>query len=229
MANTNIKKDEYVSKIIHDLENPIVAQITALESFLSTTADKLSQEERDLIELTLNSCNYMQKLTEIFNSVYRLNFENIKLNYEKFNATELINTLIKDLNILLKYCELDIVLDCENEIIVNADKAQIKKVIEILLSNAVNYAFKNSTIKIRTSTLNGDFLFEIKNNSLYIEPQILKEVFEKHKTYPSLYNKNGVGLGLYLSREIIQAHQGSMIAKSSPETITIFGFKIPKN
>ncbi len=229
MANTNIKKDEYVSKIIHDLENPIVAQITALESFLSTTSEKLSQEERDLIELTLNSCNYMQKLTEIFNSVYRLNFENIKLNYEKFNVTELIKTLIKDLNILLKYCELDIIFDCENEIIVNADKAQIKKVIEILLSNAVNYAFKNSTIKIRTSTLNGDFLFEIKNNSLYIEPQILKEVFEKHKTHPSLYNKNGVGLGLYLSREIIQAHQGSMIAKSTPENITIFGFKIPKN
>ena len=229
MANTNIKKDEYVSKIIHDLENPIVAQITALESFLSTTAEKLSQEERDLIELTLNSCNYMQKLTEIFNSVYRLNFENIKLNYEKFNVAELIKTLIKDLSILLKYCELDIALDCENEIIINADKAQIKKVIEILLSNAVNYAFKNTTIKIRTSTLNGDFLLEIKNNSLYIEPQTLKEVFEKHKTYPSLYNKNGVGLGLYLSKEIIQAHQGTMIANSSPDNITSFGFKIPKN
>ncbi len=229
MANLNIKKDEYISKIIHDLENPIIAQITALKSFLSTTSDKLSQEEKDLIELTLNSCNYMFKLTDIFNSVYRLNFEPLKLNYEKFDILELIKSSINDLKILLKYCEVKVLLKTENEIIVNADKFQIKRVIEILLSNSINYAFKNSAVEIRLSALNNEFSFEIKNSSLYIEPTTLKEVFEKYKTRPSLYNKNGIGLGLYLTKEIINAHQGTMIAKSTPDNITVFGFKIPKN
>ena len=52
--------EECTLKIIHDLKTPIDAQIAALESFLQTTSSKINQEEKDLIELTLNSCNYTQ-------------------------------------------------------------------------------------------------------------------------------------------------------------------------
>ena len=63
------KKDEYLTKIIHDLKTPTIAQIKALESFLVTCSNKISQEEVDLIKLTLSSCNYMHKLIDIFTSV----------------------------------------------------------------------------------------------------------------------------------------------------------------
>ena len=226
MANFINKEDEYVLKIIHDIKNPIIAQITALESFLSTASNKISQEELDLIKLTLNSCNYMFKLIEIFNSVYNLNFEPLKLNYEKFDVVKMINSSIAELKILLKYYELNLYFDCKDEIIINADKLQIKKVIENLLSNSINYAFKNSEIRVNASVVDGKLLFEIKNNSPYISFESLKEVFNKHKTL-ALYNKNGIGLGLYLSKEIINAHNGIIIAKSYPEDISIFGFEVP--
>ena len=60
MPTLNTKIEESSAKIIHDLKIPIIAQIAALESFLSTASSKISQEEIDLIKLTLNSCNYIQ-------------------------------------------------------------------------------------------------------------------------------------------------------------------------
>jgi len=229
MTNTDIKKDEYIAKIIHDLKTPINAQITALELFLETTNNKISQEEKDLIELTLNSCNYMQNLIEVFNSVHKLNFESIKLNYEKFDVVELVESLLNELKILIKYYELEVSFNCSEKIIINADKLQIKRVLENLISNSINYAFKNSTIKISLNKIGGSLFFEIKNNSPYIEAHILKEIFQKYKTNAGLYNKSGVGLGLYLSNEIIRAHRGEMHAKSYQDDINIFGFSIPIN
>lgn len=227
MTKLQEKKDEYVAKIVHDLKTPIYAQISALKSFLNTASEKISQEEQDLIKLTLNSCNYMNKLVEIFNSVNKLNFESIKLNYEKFDIVELTKSLIKELDILTKYYELKILFNSNDKIIVNADKLQIKRVIENLLSNSINYAFKDSCVEINLYTQKNQLIFETKNKSPYIEPNILKEIFKKYKTYSNLYNKNGVGLGLYLSKEIINAHLGSMIAKSSTDNINVFGFRIP--
>lgn len=224
---TNTKKDEYIAKIIHDLKVPISAQIIALESFLDTASSKISQEEKDLIELTLNSCNYMQKLTEIFNTVNKLNYEAIKLNYEKFDIVKLAKDSLNELKILIKYNELKISFEADKDIVVDADKLQIKRVIENLLSNSINYAFKNTVIKIFLKKEDNFVIFKIINNSPYIEPKILKEIFQKYKTCASLYNKNGVGLGLYLSNEIMQAHNGEMFANSSVDNFNLFGFKIP--
>ena len=170
----------------------------------------------------------MQKLIDTFSFVHKLNYEELVLNYEKFSLIELIKNTIKELNILLKYYNLKIELKYDEEIIINGDKLQIKRVLDNLISNSINYAFKNSIIYINVDTKRGDTTVEIKNNSPYIEPKILKEIFEKFKTYPSNYNKAGVGLGLYLSKEIIHAHFGKMIAKSYPDNINIFGFIIPE-
>lgn len=226
MNNLNVKKDEYIAKIIHDIESPIIAQITALESFLSSVNNKVLPDEKDLIELTLNSCKYLYKLIEVFNSVYKLNFESLRLNYEKFNVVELIKTLINEMDILLKYNELKLSLICEDEIVINADKIQIKRVIENLLSNSINYAFKNSKIEISLSEIANKIVFKVKNHSPYIQDEVLKEIFNKYKVQ-ALYNKNGIGLGLYLSKEIINTHGGIMIARSYPEDISVFGFELP--
>lgn len=228
MAKLEIKNDEYVLKIIHDLKTPTYAQIKALESFLMTTSSKISQEEKDLIELTLNSCNYMQNMIEIFSMVEMLNYEPLKLNYEKFDMYELIENSIEKFKILLKYHELNIDFT-GNETVVYADKMKLRGIIENLIYININQAFKNSKISISLSHHKENAIFEVKSHSPYIEPKILKEIFERNKMYPSYYNKAVIGLGLYLAKEIINAHFGVMILKSEIENINVFGFEIPEN
>ena len=112
------KKEDLLANIIYDLKTPTNAQITALESFLKTSGKKINSEEKDLIELTLNSCLHVQKLIDNFSSAYRLNFENLKLNYEKFDIVNMINTIIKEADILLKYFHLNVDFKLKDEIII---------------------------------------------------------------------------------------------------------------
>ena len=140
----------------------------------------------------------------------------------------MIQNSIDELKILLKFHELKIIFENHNETIINADKLQIKRVIENLLSNSINYAYKNSTVKINLNIKNSTVIFEVENKSPYIEPSVLKELFKKYKTQTNYYNKSGVGLGLFLSKEIINAHLGQMHAKSSIDETNTFGFWIPK-
>lgn len=222
------KRDEYLSKIIHDLKTPTIAQIKALELFLETGCSKITPDEKDLIELTLNSCNYMQNLIEIFSEVEKLNYEQIKLHYEKFNIMDLIEKIIKNLEILLKYRDLKINIISKKEIIVHADKLQLKRVIENILTNCINHAFKNSCITIKLDENKKNFIFETESNSPHIEPEVLCGIFEKYTTFECAYSTASSILGLYLSKEIIKAHYGAMIARSSENNINVFGFKIPK-
>ena len=221
------KKEDLLANIIYDLKTPTNAQITALESFLKTSGKKINSEEKDLIELTLNSCLHVQKLIDNFSSAYRLNFENLKLNYEKFDIVNMINTIIKEADILLKYSQLNVDFNLKDEIIIYADKAQVQKGIENILYNSINHVFKDSTIEIAISKEKNYLIFQTKSKSPYIEPQILKEIFDKYKTHNTNYNKTIVNLGLYLSKEIICAHFGKMIAKSFDDNTNILGFSIP--
>ena len=70
---------------------------------------------------------------------------------------------------------------------------------------------------------------QITNLSPYINPSLMKNLFEKYVTHAAKYNKIGVGLGLYLSKQIINEHNGEISAKSFEENKNIFEFTIPYN
>jgi len=221
------KKDEYLEKIIHDLKTPASAQIKALEQFLEKSSGKISQEEKELIELTLNSCNYMQNLIETFSAVNKLEHDKIHLHYTRFKIMELINEIMNELKVLIKYHGLKISVNGSKDIIINADKLQLKRVIENILSNAINHSFKDTEITIDAIEYRGKLKVQIRNSSPHLKPGVLKEIFEKFKTKANAYTGVGTGLGLYLSKEIIHAHFGTMIAESFPDNVNVFGFEIP--
>lgn len=224
-----LKKDDYLVKIIDSFKTPALAQINALKSFLVTAGEKISTEEKDLIELTLNSCRHIQNLTEIYSLVHKLNYENLRLNYEKFDFNDLIVNCLKEFSILLKYYEINIAFLPKNEIIINADKNKIKKVIENLVIESINQAFKKSTMELNISQNKNFLVFEIKSRSPYIDVELMDECFRKNKSNTSVMSKTVKELGFYLSGEIINAHYGTMIVKSFPDNINIFGFAIPLN
>ena len=104
---------------------------------------------------------------------------------------------------------------------------QIRRVIENLISNSINYAYENTVIQIEANIKEDSFCFLIRNKSPYIELNQLNGIFDKYKTISNYRSKNGFGLGLYLSNEIIKIHNGIMKAYSFRENINVFEFKIP--
>ena len=223
------RKQSFIATITHDLKTPTNAQINILNLLLRENFGKLNPEQREMLTLTQNSCKYMSDLIAVIMDTYNYECGYLQLNPAEFDVIGLIEKQCKSLKAMTQQNNLEIILHNKYKtLIITADKLQIKRVILNLLSNAITYAYSNSKIIINIKTEDNYFEFSVENFSCPIPEQELKTVFDKFKkTRFSHFNNAGSGLGLYLSKQIIEQHKGKIYAKCSDEGKCIFGFKIP--
>ena len=213
------------------MKTPTIAQIRALDLFLNEAFGAISEEQKLMLEQIKHSCQYMYDLIFTILDTYIYDNGLTKINPVKFNMQDLINETIRGLSNLLseRNQKLRINVDLVSSNIV-ADKLQLKRVIINLFSNAITHGFKNSEIEVFVGENDENMKFEIKNKSEYIAEGQMKEIFEKYKHKENSKSmKTSTGLGLYLSKQIIDAHNGRMYAHSDEDQNYVFGFEIPKN
>ena len=85
----------------------------------------------------------------------------------------------------------------------------------------------NTQIDVTIKQDENGISFEAKNQSAYINPETMNNLFKKYVSHAAKFNKVGVGLGLYLSKQIIDAHDGEIYARSFEDNHNIFGFILP--
>ena len=229
--NNNLQKEMFLMTLIHDLKNPLLAQISALSQLSNGIYGELKESQKEIIEMTLNSCNYMQKL--LFNLLETYKYENghIKLEKKYFNPENFVKTCITEQYSLIKEKQLDIIFKStlrEEENIIYADELQLRRVVENILSNQIFYAFKNTKIRINLFKKTNKIIFSFENSSPEIESDAKSEIFEKFKTTNISKQNFSAGLGLYLSKQIIEAHSGK-IYLDAQKNINKFIFNIPQN
>ena len=149
--NTDLKdlKKSFVEILTHDLKTPILAQIRVLDMIVDGKFGQLSNEQSEMLNLTLESCNYMYTMVATLISTYKFDIEEPELNYSHFNIIQIIENTIKKTELFLKENNIKIVIipEIKNPII-SGDLIRLTKVIQTLLFNSLNTAFKNSIIKI---------------------------------------------------------------------------------
>lgn len=221
------QRETYIATLSHDLKTPTIAQVRALELMLSGQFGEFNQEQKDMLKLTLDSCNYMYDMVYTLLSTYKFENGDISLNFSSFNFTKVVRESIKELMNLAEENYITIEFGDFKPVVITADRIEMKRVVVNLLSNAINYAFQNSRIYISCLNVGNNIEFSVKNSSPYIEPSVMNGLFRKYVTHSDKFNKVGVGLGLYLSKKIVEAHGGKIIAKSFKNQSNIFGFSIP--
>ena len=222
-----VQNEELIETIMLDLKIPAVAQTCALESLLETSETKFMPKEADLIKLTLSSCKYLKRLIDTFLAIQKLNNTTFSLNHKKFYPNEILQKILCELEIIIKFNNLKLKINSADNLVINADKIYMEHAFQNILYNCINSAYKSSEMEINLLNNKNHMTFEVKYCADYIEPEIIKEIFNKQKNISAPFGRPRVGLGLYLSKEIIKAHFGGMIAKSNSNNTNIFGFYIP--
>ncbi len=222
------QREIFVASIGHDLKNPTIAQIRGLELLLKGSFGQLNEDQFELIKMILDSCRYMNGMLSSLLETYRNYGGVIKLNFETFSFNELIQECVSEMMYVAKDKGVSIgtVFSNENMEII-ADRVQIKRVIMNLLSNGIKYAFKNTEIKLFSIQKNSVMNFYFENKSPYIPREKQKAIFARYVSYASAHKELGIGLGLYASKKIIEAHNGNIYVKSYEDNRNIFGFNIP--
>lgn len=224
------RKNAFIATLTHDLKTPTIAQIKALDLLLAGTLGQVNGEQSEILEQIKLSCNYMYDLIFTILDTYLYDRGYIKLNPERFDMLELVNQTGKAMSNLLKEKGQKLVINSSLQSgFVFADKVQLKRVLINLLGNAVNHGFKDSTITVTLMENGENIVLDVESKSKYITKEQMKDIFEKFKqTQNAKSIKTGTGLGLYLSKQIIDAHKGDVYAKSNEDKICNFGFAIPR-
>ena len=225
---------EFINIAAHELRTPI-QPIIGLAEVLNSKARDIEQQE--LLGVVIRNAKRLRRLTEDILDVTKIEGSSLSLNKEFFNLNEAITNTIDDIRTstefeLLKNVELIYESQQEQqhqELLVEADKARITQVIFNLLINAVKFT-KDGRISITVTEKKDnnnnkkELIFSIKDTGSGIHPEILPRLFSKFATKSFA----GTGLGLFISKHIIEAHGGKIWAENNSNGKgATFYFSIP--
>ena len=224
------RKNTFVSTLIHDLKTPIIAQIKALDLVIGEKFGPVNNNQMEFLMQIKDSCVYMSDL--IFNILDTYLYDDGKAHIyqEKFNLIDILQLTVSNLSNLIKEKRQEIIISSIKNTEIFADKFQIQRVLTNLLSNSINYGFSNSAIEIEIFQKEGYLYLTINNHSPYIPKDKINLIFDKYYSMSGLNSlTRSSGLGLYLSKQIIDAHNGEIYANSEVNETCTFGFCLPKD
>jgi len=134
----------------------------------------------------------------------------------KFNFNDLVVDTIESLSITVSQKNLKLIynLNKENNFYVNGDKEKLRQVLVNIIDNSIKYT-PSGQIEINLKRDNGKILLSIQDTGVGIDPKIISSLFEKFsRGEGGRLNSSGSGLGLYLAKEIIEAHKGRVWVES---------------
>jgi signal transduction histidine kinase len=229
LKNTETMQKEFINMAAHELRNPI-QPILALSAFLrSKEEDGDTKENREVLDVIYRSAKKLQRLTEDILDVSKIESQTLSLNKSQFNLKEVALNTLADLESQLRTegkdnnIKLDFISKENEDTFVYADLGRIIQVISNLLSNAIKFTEEGSiTVKMKrqrgdNNAANNDhqelIVVSIRDTGKGIDPTIKNKLFEKFVTK----SEKGIGLGLYISRKIIEAHCGRMWAENNSD------------
>lgn len=221
------QKETFVATLTHDLNIPTTAQIRALELLLHGGFGNIEPQQKEILKHVYNSCKYMSNMISTVLSTYKYENGQKNLLLSEFNFVGLVEETCKELQYLAEEKEVFIEANySEKPLLINGDHLELKRVVTNILSNAISYSLKNSKVIIKAFLVKNKLKFTIENSSNYISKEDLEMLFTKFFTGYTKFRQVGTGLGLYLSKQIITAHNGSMIVESNKEKGNLFGFEL---
>ncbi len=208
-------KDDFIATLTHDLRTPVLASINALEFALKGTLGNLNKEQNELFQTMKRSLEDMLGLVNVLLEVYRYESGKMHLVKNDFDMVSLIKDSIQELKPLSDKSNIVFEFNQEDEITVNADRSEIKRVIFNILGNAIKHSFDNGKIQVRVEVVkNNDVKVCIRDYGEGMTKEDLSELFKKFSRGNNKKRLPSTGLGLYLSKQIVEAHRGTIEAKS---------------
>jgi len=236
-ANEQLKQhdkmqNEFINLAAHELRTPIQPIIGLTEIVYSQIQNP---EQLEVLDTVVRNAKRLNRLADDIIDVTKIESQSLKLNKEQLNLNDLISNIIYDYkNIIVKdNNKVKLYFKPFNEnLLVNADKGRIAEVVSNLLSNAIKFTqngeiFVSAAVEKKEDDNNhvNYALVTVRDTGEGVDPEILPKMFSKFITK----SFEGIGLGLYISKNIIEAHGGKIWAgnNSDEDKGAIFRFTLP--
>jgi two-component system sensor histidine kinase VicK len=223
-------QQEFINVAAHELRTPMQPIISLTEMLRSKIKDVKQQE---MLEVTIRNAKRLQRLTNDILDVTKIEGKSLELNKEEFNLNDVLINAMNDITLgsdFLKNEHIRLSYNPHRDILIQADKGRISQVISNLLSNAVKFTAEGTILisveKDKSSNNNNNkaIIVSVKDSGQGIDSSILPRLFTKFasKSY------KGTGLGLFISKGIIETHGGKIWGENNPDGRgATFSFSLP--
>lgn len=207
---------EFINITAHELRTPIQPILVVIDTLLSKKGNIEDYEE--LLNMIRRNAKRLQRVTENVLDVTRIESGSFGLKKELFDLNEVIMAVLAAYGSdVKKVDQLKIILTSKESFYVEADKVRIAQVISNLLNNAMKFT-QGGTIAISCNKMEHDndkhsATFCMKDTGVGIHPEIYPKLFSKFASH----SDGGIGLGLYLCKNIVKAHGGRIWAENNPD------------
>ena len=231
-------KNQFINVAAHELRTPIQPILSLSQVLQSKINDS---KQRELLDAVVRNAKRLQRLTEVILDITKIESNTLNLKIEHFNLIDVIENAIQDIRNQYKMInnnneKLKLLYEPDiQNIFIKADKERIAQVISNLLSNAIKFTEEGSVtvnVKVNKNTNNNDTnnsyaaIVSIKDTGEGVDPDFFPRLFTKFATK----SLEGTGLGLFISKSIIEAHGGRIWAennKGGNEKGATFTFTLP--
>lgn len=223
------QREKFVATLTHDLKTPIKAEFRIFELLLAERFGPLTEDQKLVVNEMLRSNRFMYQMVDNLLTAFKFEEGQMVLRMETIDLNELVSsTVMLDLTGLAQDKAQSLTMDLQTDMPpIPADALEIKRVIYNLVQNAINYTPKGGKIVVK-SRFNGHKAYiTVEDTGPGIEETIQKSLFEPYASMAKRYRHIGTGLGLYISRKIIEAHQGELSVDSRLGEGSRFTFSLP--
>ena len=224
-------RNEFISIASHELKTPL----TSIK--LQTQMTQISDEKKDpltyspermkkFVKQIDRQADRLANLIEDMLDVSRISLGKLSLDLQPTSLNSLITEVIESLAELSQQSGNKIIFKFDSEVTANIDHFRIEQVVINLLANAIKYG-EGKPITIYLTKQGSEVSFSVSDQGMGIAKENQERIFARFERAVTAKNISGLGLGLYISQQIVQAHRGTIIVQSAPNEGACFIVTIP--
>lgn len=224
-------KNGFISTVSHELKTPLAAMNMSLRLLQDKRIGELNTEQKKITDSMKEEVQRLLKMVSELLNLSKLESGGEIYKYQKVTVDDIIDSAITPMLMQFEQNHINFEMDIqENLPELNVDANKVAWVIINLLGNAVRYTSESGNIKLFARKENSSVLFCVKDNGIGIKPEYISRIFDKfvQVNHANLEKQNkGIGLGLAIAKEFVEAHHGKIWVKSEPGKGSEFYFTIP--
>ncbi len=217
------KKDEFIALASHELKTPL----TTISGYLQVLQQQIADDTaKTFLDKSLRQVHKLNELVTDMFDVSKIEAGKLVLDFELFDIKDLLLEVIETYRFSAK--SHTVYFEAEGTgFAVEADRQRIEQVIQNLITNAIKYSPAADEVFVKLKTGTGEVTVMVKDEGIGLGAAEQKKIFSRFYRVEGNRNISGLGLGLYLSNEIIKRHNGKMYVKSEIGKGAEFYFTFP--
>jgi signal transduction histidine kinase len=226
-------KDEFLSHVSHELRSPLSAIRQFVGILLDGLAGETNLEQREYLEIVLRNVKQLQSMINDLFDVTGVQAGKLRIDLQCASVSDAIVYTVNSLEGAAAAKGITLSSDIEDRLpSICADPTRVRQILVILVDNAIKFTPVNGTVKIRARTLAGDpnlLLLEVSDSGCGICPDVRERIFERlfQASDPASAGRKGLGLGLYICKDLVTRQGGKIWASSNLGQGSIFSATFP--